>query len=92
MSAHDNGGPAFPVIDASQNTATGETTVHQAMHSGISVRDYFAAKALVAVIGTLKDGREIRNAMAKAGVSDPLELVARNAYDLADAMLKARQA
>ena len=79
MSARDDGGPAFPVIDTSQNTATGETTVYQAVQSGISVRDYFAAKAMQ---GILSD----------PAIDHPAEQLATFSYAIADAMLKARAA
>lgn len=40
---HFDGGPAFPIMaDCSQNTATGETTVHQVTQLGMTLRDYFA--------------------------------------------------
>lgn len=42
MSAHDNGGPAFPFI---QVTQTEEGPFVQG-NSGMSLRDYFAAQAL----------------------------------------------
>lgn len=45
MSARDNGGPAFPCAEASQNNSTGETTVHQWGRPGVTMRDYFAARA-----------------------------------------------
>ncbi|CAH1649906.1 conserved hypothetical protein [Hyphomicrobiales bacterium] len=56
--------------------------VDQGMHGtyGISQRDYFAAQAM---IGLLHPGWE-------ANAGNQPELVARHAYALADAMLKAR--
>ncbi|EIN8656661.1 TPA: hypothetical protein MNC29_005110 [Citrobacter freundii] len=65
MSKENNGGPAFPepVMDFSQ-------------HRGMTLRDYFAAKALQAI-------------------ADPChspELFANRAYEIADAMLRAREA
>jgi len=46
---------------------------------GISIRDYFAAKAMQAIVS-----RGIVNEV-------PLETYATNAYKMADAMLKARE-
>lgn len=83
MSARDTGGPAFPVIDCSQNLTTGETTAHQAVWSGVTVRDYFAAAALPAIVAKLQS----------AGVPDFDELFAVHAvmaYSQADAMLAER--
>lgn len=64
MSKDSNGGPAFPLEDTSWRNA----------HEGMTLRDYFAAKALQAI-------------------ADPChspELFANRAYEIADAMLKAR--
>lgn len=65
MSKQNDGGPAFPepVMDFSQ-------------YRGMTLRDYFAAKALQAI-------------------ADPChspELFANRAYEIADAMLRAREA
>ena len=46
---------------------------------GMTLRDYFAAKAMQGFLGTVK-------------VGCPVDLIAFDAYNLADAMLKARQA
>ena len=46
MSVRDNGGPAFPTgTQVEQNGATGETTVHQYLSDGMTLRDYFIAHA-----------------------------------------------
>lgn len=73
MSAHENGGPAFPEQGSRGKAASGE---------GMSLRDYFAAKAMQGMYASdtpewfLPDGQEYRRAEA--------------AYRLADAMLKER--
>jgi hypothetical protein len=61
----DTGGPAFP----QQDDATGS--------EGMTLRDYFAAKAMQALITRI----------SMSGGDQ-----ARKAYEIADAMLKARQA
>ena len=72
----DNGGPAFPagLVDP----ATPEDAVHP-MHSGMALRDYFAAKAMQGFM---------------ANKANPLHYMpeqdAQWAYSIADAMLKAR--
>jgi len=81
MSDINDGGPAFPALDASQNLATGETTVHQAFYSGMTLRDYFAARALQALL------RNVRTSVDVWAV-DP---IAQNSYAMADAMLRARK-
>lgn len=80
----EDGGAAFPCIEASQNVATGETTVHQWSANGITVRDYFAAKAMAAMIGTAA-------APCLGGLDRAEGLCANAAYKMADAMLKARE-
>jgi hypothetical protein len=79
----DDGGPAFP---------WGE---HGAHLGGMSLRDYFAAKALQAEIitstsdATPESADAVIDAAARAGRT-PMEQIAFNAYEWADAMLKAR--
>lgn len=72
----NNGGPAFPVP---------HTNGHDG-RNGMSLRDYFAAKALqgMAASGYWADSVDVDDGN--------LELVARNAYAIADAMLRARGA
>lgn len=68
---HDTGGPAFPAHEA----------YHTDPSMGMTLRDYFAAKALPAILEQkdVHSGRDIENA-------------AWIAYQMADAMLQARQA
>ena len=69
----DTGGPAFPV----------KTAMFDCTQSGMTLRDYFAAKVLAGIwtnselLKTLKRGQES-------------EAIAMTAYEMADAMLKAR--
>lgn len=72
MSNKDNGGPAFPC------QYQGDT---RSDASGLSVRDYFAAKFITGVTSTTEyfDGEW------------SLEALANQAYELADAMLEARK-
>jgi len=66
-----NNEPAFPV--PSYVNADGET--HDVSLQGMTLRDYFAAKA-----------------MLRIGVNTSYEDLAKTAYKIADAMLKARGA
>ena len=70
MNTIDNGGPAFPLQSIGPDFAPG--------YAGMTLRDYFAAKAMQ---GMLAD--------SEAGGS--VEDFARNAYAMADAMLAARE-
>jgi len=66
----DTGGPAFP------------TPAHNLQNDGMTLRDYFAAKAMQAwMTGWATD----RPSMLQADV------MADKAYEAADAMLKARE-
>lgn len=74
----NDGGPAFPF--AYQGPTTGPE-----FYYGMSLRDYFAAAALM--------GLMVSGIPAKSRVSPDLfeEVVAQSSYKLADAMLLARQ-
>lgn len=65
MSTLNNGGPAFPVPS--------EWEKHW---DGMTLRDYFAAKALVGLLAI--------------GIPDEVEPYAEQAYAFADAMLRTR--
>jgi hypothetical protein len=73
MSDKNTGGPAFPLHNHGAQTL--------GLHlSGMTLRDYFAAKAMPPILdqNDVHDGRALTNA-------------AWIAYQMADAMLKARQ-
>lgn len=76
MSKQDNGGPAFPVP-----LTQGQSYQGHAPCDGMLLRDYFAAKAMQAALAH-------KHALPPSYDS----VVARRAYDMADAMLKAREA
>jgi hypothetical protein len=68
MSNTNTGGPAFPC-----------PTISIGQHQGMTLRDYFAAKAMQTKIFSVRP-------------YDTTEEIARDAYRMADAMLKAREA
>jgi hypothetical protein len=82
----DTGGPAFP------------TPAHNLQNDGITLRDYFAAKAVpISYQFWMNDyfhpdasDAEIRAEEARGDFSGVITLVAETAYEMADAMLKAR--
>jgi hypothetical protein len=86
MSAVNDGGPAFPVVvPPTEKGATGFLddrieAGEMAIYSGMSIRDYFAAKAMQGVLAQSR---------GTALGSDP-KFCAQYAYAMADAMLKAR--
>jgi hypothetical protein len=76
---------AFPFIEPHEDDAV------KAYHPGISLRDYFAAKAMQALLpiwrSDLEDELNIINNEGGTPTS-----ISEEAYAMADAMLKARQA
>lgn len=71
------GRPAFPrnILDHGH----GVTTVHE---SGMTLRDYFAAKAMQGLLAQSQG----------TALGSPVEQAAEYAYAMADAMLRAREA
>lgn len=73
-----NGGPAFPP------TFPGRT-------DGMTLRDYFAAKAMQGMCASTEYMLEARDTATARG-SQVASVVAVSAYEVADAMLEARKA
>jgi hypothetical protein len=69
----ETGGPAFPNV-----TIKTKDGIDVWGEGGLTLRDYFAAKAMQGFLATVK-------------VGCPDDLIALDAYALADAMLKARE-
>ena len=84
MSNTNTGGPAFPCewdyIGSKREAA-----------NGMTLRDYFAAKALSTILGQYDFTFFEDDRSEKEGDAFSL-IVAKNAYAMADAMLKAREA
>lgn len=72
----NNGGCAFP----------GFNYVSSNVHDGMTLRDYFAAQAMQALL----NGRLIQRTVV-VGVNCVERQIAEDAYKMADAMLKARE-
>jgi hypothetical protein len=71
--SNNTGGPAFPTATLAQKT-----------EGGMTLRDYFAAKALQGYMVGLKPAQDIG--------PDMQDRIAEGMYSMADAMLKAREA
>lgn len=71
MHNKDNGGPAFPIPGLQDD----------ADFNGMTLRDYFAAKAMQAIMLSNKD----------ADADDLLKAIGEASYEYADAMLEARK-
>ena len=79
----ETGGPAFPVSDI-QSACPATVDEMNRLARGMTLRDYFAAKALPSVIDTF--------AFGNSDPTDYAEGIAEGCYEIADAMLKARAA
>ena len=79
MTAKETGGPAFPSLNAEMTgiDSDGNERWETEPSGGMSLRDYFAAKAMAALFARIDTGGFAR--------------VALLSYELADAMLEARQ-
>lgn len=86
MSTQNQGGPAFPLalgwIETDQNNGDQKVVDVRDVSHGMSLRDYFAAKAMHALI---------EGALASDADFPHRENVSGRAYAYADAMLIARQ-
>lgn len=72
MSNTKTGGPAFPLV-----------AENRILHDGMTLRDYFAAKAMQGYMVGLKPAQDIG--------PDMQDRIAEGMYSMADAMLKARE-
>ena len=78
--SNNTGGPAFPGKQKAlmiQSEHIGIASEYEIEHNGMTLRDYFAAKAMQALIEKYDES--------------PVE-ISLEAYEIADAMLKAREA
>jgi hypothetical protein len=78
MNDTNTGGPAFPVTIENGLSAGGDR--------GMTLRDFFAAKAMQS---TLADNAYVERTETPA---EWLAIVAKASYEMADVMLKAREA
>ena len=78
----ETGGPAFPT-----------NYRHRANDPGMTLRDYFAAKAMQGVVSSIATEDDYRRLSGHASASGLTvsEWIARDAFKQADAMLKARE-
>ena len=79
----DTGGPAFPITvrrdeKYMDEAGYGRVRAVQGLEGGTTLRDYFAAKALIGLV--FADAKQVF----------PAKVIAKEAYELADAMLKER--
>jgi hypothetical protein len=85
MNARNDGGPAFPLPDAQPN---GNGDVLHPLQPGMSLRDYFAGQVLE---GSMSGASGLGN-MDPATRTKLLDDCSALFYEIADAMLRARDA
>ena len=86
----NDGGPAFPRHYGTSSCADRE---EQLWNGGMSLRDYFAAKAMQGLIHDILIDQHWEDVMKKEGLNAGQfqSFLAHIAYGTADAMLKARE-
>jgi hypothetical protein len=89
MTPEERNPAAFPFksIDF-EASAEAKTNIYDGYSQGMTLRDYFAAKAMDQVIFSWRNFNRVIDFEDRAGDA---ENIAKNCYLLADAMLKARQ-
>jgi hypothetical protein len=78
----ETGGPAFPAEE--WINSDDPSAVNPIRHQGMTLRDYFAAQVAVGTMSDYWNGDRMK--------APTFNDIAQDAYALADAMLKARQA
>ncbi|MGC0013786.1 hypothetical protein ACPRR8_24025 [Enterobacter hormaechei] len=85
MSKKNNGGYAFPL-------GATDATAWRDCNQGMTLRDYFAGKALQGLCANSGGPFQANNMSGWAIVNCDLDDIATESYRLADAMLRAREA
>lgn len=86
----NDGGTAFPAVVTDYNPDSERREVMSA--GGMSLRDYFAAKALMGLIAREGDNDYEEETLRRNDYEEYCNSFALSAYAMADAMLKAREA
>jgi hypothetical protein len=86
MQKTEDGGPAFPLQTAEYFPSLNKTHAGRAQ-PGMTLRDWFAGQALPAVLAL---SHEALIAVAKKNGVSETDAAALGAYELADAMIRAR--
>ena len=92
MTAKNDGGPAFPCeVGPASDGHTIQTGNMQWMQSGMTMRDYFAAKAMQGELAAMVDPSGSQCGIDLDTPDEALARIAKHFYRIADAMLKARE-
>lgn len=95
MNEKTTGGPAFP--QNTQIVAPAGQVLHQGFMGGMTLRDYFAAKAMQGLLAMERSGEYFTEEGVEAGPNEDgtlfahTEFIADEAYSIADRMLAARR-
>jgi hypothetical protein len=91
MIMKNNGGPAFPQPPCADSSGGFLLPTHFGLE-GMTLRDYFAAKAMQSLISLMENTEDADAEMRKLGLGEGEfdKLVAKCAYDYADAMIERR--
>lgn len=87
MSKENNGGPAFPVPIATHKVFGTVSSDFK----GMSLRDYFAVKAMQGLLCNSEVERYRQTIDGRVSESRQIEAISQMCYEIADAMLKARE-
>jgi hypothetical protein len=96
MNERNDGGPAFPCatdqVLCSPNAA-GPAKIQVVMRGGMSLRDFFAAKAMQVLLDIVAKSKDYANLPSGAPIGEMMGVkdVTEDAYAVADAMLRARE-
>jgi hypothetical protein len=85
MSKTDNGGPAFPAAEAGQQHFNDPSA-----YLGMTLRDYFAAKAMQVLLPRMVEGFEAAHEKDGRTAAEHARRTCIAAYMTADAMIKVR--
>lgn len=88
----NDGGPAFPGEAGEHgygpSKRSGENWIE--LNQGMTLRDWFAGRAMGSMVGNESARRRIYERMADGEAECPYKIIANDAYEAADAMLAAR--
>lgn len=82
---NNDGGPAFP--EGGNNINSG----YWEIYGGMSLRDYFAAKAMQGLLCNSEVERYRQTIDGRVSESRQIEAISQMCYEMADAMLKSRE-
>lgn len=86
------GGPAFPWSPTFQHPNSDVQWTDDTNYGGMTLRDYFAGQALIALMGNADWARGLEKVVKAGSEASFKKSLALNAYNLADMMIEAREA